>query len=227
MFHLKMFRLLKSRMFKIGWNTPWHVFMSTPRCFNRHTSMLIFNYIICSFGLKPRPVWAISLWSQLLMGLLCVMAPRQTLHPTLLFGLHGVTLLNMKPCGDDWWNETLFIPWFRICMYDCMYMWCESMQIQFKEEGVFFLEFLQWIQTICIHSWNILKCTNIPKHSIIYRRDATMLDVKNWDPWILLFLPWGSLQRQASKRYSPPFWPWIWPWVFQKRPTSCCQLLMS
>lgn len=122
------------------------------------------------------------------------------------------------------WNTVYpLVPNMHVWLYVHV-MWIHANTIQGRRSV--FLEFLQWIQTICIHSWNILKCTNIPKHSI-YRRDATMLDVKNWDPWILLFLPWGSLQRQASKRYSPPFWPWIWPWVFQKRPTSCCQLLMS
>ena len=34
--------------------------MSTPRCFNRHTSLqYIFNCIICSFELKPTTSWAI------------------------------------------------------------------------------------------------------------------------------------------------------------------------
>ena len=51
-------------------------------------------------------------------------------------------LADMKSCGDDWWNETLFIPWFRICMYDCMCMWERDVMwihaTQFKEEWVCF-----------------------------------------------------------------------------------------
>ena len=53
-------------------------------------------------------------------------------------------LADMKSCGDDWWNETLFIAWFGLCMYVHL-MWCDSMQCNPTKNECFFWR--QYIQT--------------------------------------------------------------------------------
>lgn len=116
--------------------------MSTPRCFNRHTSLqYIFNCIICSFGLKPRPVWAIFPLEPTPYGTpeaSWLQGKRFTRHFFLAF-MESLSWYEVMWWWLMEWNTVYsLVPNMHVLMYDCMCMWCESTQMQFKEEWLFF-----------------------------------------------------------------------------------------